>query len=113
MEIVGSSVPRKEGVAKVLGQSIYTADMTVPDCLYGRTIRSTIPRGIIKQIRFGGGIPWDQFTIVLARDIPGKNIVTLIETDQPFLAEREIRHIGEPIALIAHSDRELLERALA
>ncbi len=112
MRTVGSSVHRKEGIAKVLGDSIYTADMKTGDCLYGRTIRSTIPHGRIKEVRFADGIPWNEFVIVLPRDIPGKNVVTLIEADQPFLADREIRHIAEPVALVAHSNRELLERAL-
>src|SRR5262249_4114193 len=70
------------------------------------------PHGSIKEIRFKDGIPWNEFTVVLPQDIPGKNIVTLIEPDQPFLADREIRHIAEPVALIAHTDRDLLERAL-
>ena len=50
MQIVGTSVPRKEGIAKVLGQSVYTADMSVEHCLYGRTVRSTVPHATIKQI---------------------------------------------------------------
>ena len=39
---------------------------------------------------------------------PGRNIVALIDDDQPCLAEREIRHFAEPILLLAHEDRETL-----
>jgi CO/xanthine dehydrogenase Mo-binding subunit/aerobic-type carbon monoxide dehydrogenase small subunit (CoxS/CutS family) len=112
MRIVGKSVYRKEGLAKVLGQSIYTADMAVDDCLYGRTVRSKVPHGRIRAIRFQPGIPWHEFVTVLPQDIPAKNIVTLIEADQPFLAGDEVRHIAEPLALIAHENRELVEQAL-
>jgi CO/xanthine dehydrogenase Mo-binding subunit len=112
MRVVGRSLYRKEGIPKVSGQAIYTADMKFDDCLYGRTVRSTVPHGRIRQIRFKDGVPWNDFVIVLPRDIPGKNVVTLIETDQPFLADHEIQHIAEPLALIAHSDRDLLESAL-
>jgi CO/xanthine dehydrogenase Mo-binding subunit len=38
--IVGVSVPRKEGRDKVTGQAQYVDDMTLPDMLYGATIRS-------------------------------------------------------------------------
>ncbi len=31
-------------------------------------------------------IPWDEFTIVTAKDIPGANHVALLLEDQPFLA---------------------------
>src|SRR6185295_11086570 len=48
------------------------------------------------------------FTIVDYRDIPGRNIVALIDEDQPCLAERAIRHVAEPILLLAHEYRETL-----
>src|SRR4029077_13793884 len=35
-----------------------------------------------------------------------KNVIALIEDDQPALAEREIRHFAEPIPLIAHAGRD-------
>jgi CO/xanthine dehydrogenase Mo-binding subunit len=111
-QVVGKSIPRKEGVQKVNGKAVYVDDMKVENCLYGKTVRSLVPRGRIKQIRFKAGVPWDQFVIVLPRDIPGKNIVTLIDTDQPFLAESEIKHVAEPLALIAHPDKYLVEKAL-
>ncbi|MBI4471340.1 MAG: xanthine dehydrogenase family protein [Acidobacteria bacterium] len=112
MRAIGHNIVRKEGLAKVLGQAVYTADMEIDNCLYGRTVRSAVPHGRIRQIRFKEGIPWRDFVIVLPSDIPGKNGVTLIDSAQPFLAENEIHHIGEPLALIAHTDRELLETAL-
>ncbi len=110
--IIGRSLPRNEARAKVTGKAVYVDDMKPADCLYGKTIRSTIPRGLIREIRFLEGIPWDEFTLVLPCDIPGKNNVTLIEDSQPFLAEHEIRHRAEPLALIAHPDRNFVERAV-
>jgi CO/xanthine dehydrogenase Mo-binding subunit len=110
-QTIGKNILRKEGIPKVTGRAIYADDMPVENCLYGRTIRSAIPHGIIKEIRFKPGIPWSDFTIVLPKDIPGLNAVTLIDTEQPFLAIREIQHLAEPIALIAHSDKELLDKA--
>src|SRR5262249_54824066 len=111
-ETIGKSVLRKEGVSKVTGRAVYADDMSFDGCLYGRTVRSTVPHGVIKEIRFNPEFPWKEFTIVLPEDIPGKNCVTLIDTEQPFLAHREIQHLAEPLALIAHHDKELLEKAL-
>jgi CO/xanthine dehydrogenase Mo-binding subunit len=103
---VGRNVPRKEGRDKVIGRALYVDDLTFPGMLHGRTIRSTIPRGEITDIR----LDFDRtgFTVADWRDIPGKNAVALIEDDQPCLAEREIRHFAEPILLVAHEDRERL-----
>ena len=71
--IVGVSVPRKEGRDKVTGQAQYVDDMTLPGMLYGATVRSQIPRGKIRKIIFGPEVAWDEFVIVSAKDIPGRN----------------------------------------
>jgi len=47
---VGRSVPRREGADKVTGRARYTDDIAVPGAWYGRTIRSTIARGVIRSI---------------------------------------------------------------
>jgi CO/xanthine dehydrogenase Mo-binding subunit len=110
---VGVSVPRKEGRDKVTGLAQYVDDMTLPGMLYGATVRSTIPRGKIKEINFGPGIAWDEFVIVSAKDIPGKNCIALIVDDQPCLVDETVNHPEEPILLLAHSDRHLLLKAVA
>jgi CO/xanthine dehydrogenase Mo-binding subunit len=110
--IVGKSVPRKEGRDKVTGRSQYVDDMVLPEMLFGATVRSRIPRGRIKQITFPSEIPWDEFTIVSAKDIPGKNCISLIGDDQPCLANEFINHPEEPILLLAHPDRYLLPKAV-
>ena len=55
---VGKSLYRKEGMQKVTGHAVYADDMKVENCLHGKTVRRTVPRGLIKQIRFKEGIPW-------------------------------------------------------
>jgi CO/xanthine dehydrogenase Mo-binding subunit len=103
---VGRNVLRKEGAEKVSGTARYVDDITFPGLLYGRTIRSTVPAGAIVNVR--PNFKASGFTIVNHRDIPGRNVIALIDNDQPCLAEREIRHVAEPIVLLAHADREQL-----
>lgn len=110
--IVGTSVPRMEGRDKVTGQAQYVDDMVLPEMLYGATIRSRIPRGKIKRITFGRGINWNEFVIVSAKDIRGKNCIALIADDQPCLADGIVNHPEEPILLLAHPDRHLLPKAV-
>src|SRR6202158_6027442 len=110
--IVGVSVPRKEGRDKVTGQAQYVDDMTLPNMLYGATVRSQIPRGKIRKITFGPGIAWNEFVVVTAKDIPGKNVIALIVEDQPCLADGLVNHPEEPILLLAHPDRHLLPQAV-
>ncbi len=110
--IVGVSVPRKEGRDKVTGQAQYIDDMTLPNMLYGATVRSQVPRGRIRKITFGPGIAWDEFVVVTAKDIPGKNVIALIVDDQPCLAHGIVNHPEEPILLLAHPNRHLLPQAV-
>lgn len=109
--LFGHSVIRKEGREKVTGRARYVDDLTFPGMLHGVTVRSSVARGRIRGIRFGEGIPWKEFTVVTAADIPGKNEIALIEHDQPCLAAEAINHPEEPIVLLAHADRYLLEEA--
>jgi CO/xanthine dehydrogenase Mo-binding subunit len=120
MTLVGKPIPRKEGRKKVTGAALYVDDLKFDGMLHGVTVRSSVPRGRIKSISFeqppatAGGtdpIPWDEFTILTAKDIPGENYVALILNDQPYLADTVVNHPEEPIVLLAHHDKYLLEEA--
>jgi CO/xanthine dehydrogenase Mo-binding subunit len=110
-EIVGKPVPRKEGRSKVTGAARYVDDLRMPGMLHGATVRSPSARGRIRAVTFGEGIPWDEFVVVTAADIPGENAVALILLDQPYLAAEFVNHAEEPVLLLAHEDKHLLERA--
>src|ERR1700731_1495743 len=86
--------------------------MVLPNLLFGATVRSQIPRGRIRKITFDPGIAWDEFVIVSAKDIPGKNCIALIGDDQPCLTNEFVNHPEEPILLLAHPDRYLLPQAV-
>ncbi len=108
---IGKPVPRKEGRKKVTGQALYVDDLSFPDMLHGATVRSPVARGKITNISFDGDIPWDEFVIVTAKDIPGGNYVALILNDQPYLADGFVNHPEEPVLLLAHKDKYLVEEA--
>jgi CO/xanthine dehydrogenase Mo-binding subunit len=110
-KLFGHSVIRKEGRDKVTGRAQYVDDLSFPGMIHGATVRSSIARGRIRGVRYGDGIPWSEFTIVTAADIPGKNEIAVITHDQPCLADQFINHPEEPIVLLAHPDKYLLEEA--
>src|SRR5262245_37654242 len=110
--IIGEAVPRKEGRDKVTGRAHYVDDIRLPAMIYGATVRSSVARGRIRKITFGAGISWEEFTVVTAKDIPGKNCISLILEDQPCLAEESVNHPEEPILLLAHPDKYRLRKAV-
>ena len=110
--IVGAPVPRKEGVDKLLGRARYVDDIDREGMWHGATVRSSIPRGLIRSIAFDRRIDWGEFTVVTAADIPGENCIQLIVADQPCLADGKVNHCEEAILLLAHPDKHKLREAV-
>src|SRR5436189_1402190 len=106
------SMHRREGLAKLTGRERYVDDLPLDDFLWGMTVRSPAARGRVAAIRFGNDIDWSQFVVVDHRDIPGPNVVALIEQDQPVLAAGYVRHVHEPVLLVAHRSRDEARRAV-
>jgi len=103
---------RREALAKLTGREQYVDDLPLDGFLWGMTVRSPAPRGRVTAVRFGKDVDWSQFVVVDDRDIPGPNVVALIEEDQPVLAAGYVRHVHEPVLLVAHASREAARRAV-
>jgi CO/xanthine dehydrogenase Mo-binding subunit len=108
---VGQNVLRKEGHEKLTGAARYVDDIALDSMLYGKTVRSSVPRARIESVTLDPAFDWSRVVVVDHRDIPGPNYVALIERDQPLLAESEVRHAEEPILLVAADTRDLAEEA--
>jgi CO/xanthine dehydrogenase Mo-binding subunit len=111
--IVGTAVPRKEGVDKLLGRARYIDDIEHEGMWHGATVRSTVPRGLIRSIGFDRNIDWSEFAVVTAADIPGHNHIQLIFADQPCLADGQVNHCDEAVVLVAHPDKRKAREAAA
>ena len=111
VRFVGEAVPRKEGRGKVTGAARYVDDLSLPGMLHGVTVRSPMARGRIRAVKFTGDLPWDEFTIVTAKDVPPPNRIALILDDQPCLADDVVNHAEEPVVLLAHADKAMVEKA--
>ena len=104
---VGTNVRRKDGPRRSPARRGTPTTSSFPACSTGGPIRSHDPaRDDPRHPPRLRSRPASRSSI--ARDIPGRNVVALIEDDQPCLAEREVRHVAEPILLLAHEDRETL-----
>jgi CO/xanthine dehydrogenase Mo-binding subunit len=105
--------PRREGPAKLTGEAKFADDLVFPGAWFGATIRSTQPHARLLGIELDDAFDWKRIVVVSAEDIPGENIVSLIDDDQPVLVPvgGEIRHQAEACALIAAPDRATLQEA--
>lgn len=104
--IIGQDIVRADGPAKVTGEALYVDDVRPEGCLYAATVRSAHARARIEGIRLDPDFDWTDITVATAADVPGENVIYLMTEDQPVLAQHEIRHVSEPVALVAASTRD-------
>ncbi|MCB9571536.1 MAG: xanthine dehydrogenase family protein [Kofleriaceae bacterium] len=107
---VGRPVPRVDGVAKVTGAAHYVDDLDLPGAWHGATVRSTVAHGVLDAVDLDPDYDWTDVVVVTAADIAaagGRNVVTLIEEDQPALVPLggRVMHVDEAIALVAAPTR--------
>src|SRR5260221_8909000 len=111
---VGASVPRVDGVAKVTGRALYLDDLDAAGAWHGATVRSTVAHGVLEAIELDPAFDWSRVVVATAADIPGRNVIALIEDDQPALVAigARVMHVAEAIALVAAPTRELAFAAM-
>jgi CO/xanthine dehydrogenase Mo-binding subunit len=112
--IVGQRVRRPDALDKVKGTALYVEDIPIAGALVAGVLRSPHAHARIKRLdvaaaRATAGV----HAVLTAADIPGKNLIPMIQSDWPVLAAGEVRHVGEAVALVAAEDRESLAAALA
>ena len=111
-QVVGRSTPRVEGEFKVTGKALYSADLNLPDILWGRCLRSPIPYGRIRRIDTSKAsqVPGVK-AVITGQDVAGLRIGRCIY-DTPVLADGVVRFIGEKVAAVAAETRLAAEQAL-
>jgi 4-hydroxybenzoyl-CoA reductase subunit alpha len=115
--VINTPVHNIDGITKITGRAKYTFDITLPQMLYGKILRSFYPHAEIIDI-----------DITKAERLKGvKAVVTGKDTlgikqgiwrrfkelcDEEILARNKVRYIGEPVAVVAAVDEDTAEEAL-
>jgi CO/xanthine dehydrogenase Mo-binding subunit len=112
---VGTSVSRVDGIEKATGQAKFTADLSFPDLLEARILRSPVPHAIVESIDIGKAEALPGVCAILTRaDL--KEIDPFYGNclrDRPLLALDRVRFVGEPVAVVAAEDALTAEEALS
>ena len=104
---VGESAPRVDAPPKVKGEFQYGSDLSREGMLYGATLRSPHAHARIVRIDVAAARRMPGVRAVLtADDLPTQERFGLMRADQPVLATRVVRHVGEPVAIVAADDPE-------
>ena len=112
MRSVGIPSPRVEGEQKVGGAAVYAVDVTLPEMLWAKVLRSPIAHGRIKKIDSSKALALPGVKAVLSgADLAGAKIGKKI-VDMPLLADQVVRYIGEKVAAVAAESEAVAEAAL-
>ena len=100
LTVIGKSVPRQNGRAKVTGATHFTVDIKLPGMLHGRILRSSQPHAEVRSIDSAA-----------AARYPGvRAIFPVVTPGDP--AAATVRYIGAPIAAVAAVSMAAAEAAL-
>lgn len=106
-----ASEVRKDAREKVTGQACYTADVAA-DAWWVAAVRSPHHHARLLHIDASASLRLPGVKrVITAADIPGSKQICDLMDDQPALAIDEIRHQGEPVALVVAVDRDTAHRA--
>ena len=113
--VVGKPLARLEARAKVTGRAEYVHNLTVPNMLHAKVLRSTVAHGRIRKLDVSAA----RATPGVFAVYTGEDIKTIIAEpyygpafhDQPILAIDKVRHVGEPVAVVLAADVHVAETA--
>jgi xanthine dehydrogenase YagR molybdenum-binding subunit len=99
LAVIGKSIPRQDGRAKVTGATRFTVDVRLPGMLYGRILRSALPHAEVRSI-----------DVSAAERHPGVRAVLVIAQPND-AAKATLRYIGAPVAAVAADSMAAAEEA--
>ena len=111
MTVVGVSVPRSDGEAKVRGDAVFGVDLAMPGMLHARLLRAPVPAGFIRRIDTSAAATCaGVHDVVTGADV--RNVrAGVVVSDTPLFATDYIAYEGEPIAAVLADTPERAEAA--
>jgi xanthine dehydrogenase large subunit len=115
MAWVGKTIPHDSAVGHVTGQAEFIDDITPRrDELFVSFIGSPVTCGELLSIEPATAEQISEaVALFTSQDIEGTNDIGPVFQDEPFLAERKLQFLRQPVAVIAAASREALASARA
>lgn len=119
MKYVNTSVEKKDAMALVTGQPVYTDDLAPKDCLIVKLLRSLHAHALIEEIDTKAALKVPGIACVLTyQDVPqdrftfaGQTYPELSPYDRLILDKR-VRFVGDAVAIVAGENEKAVDKAL-
>ncbi len=103
--VVGKARRRVDGRAKVLGQTRFADDLTLPRMLHCKLLRSPLPHAEIKRIETSKAEARSGVHLVLTgADLPIEFGILPVSQDEEALCGKRVRYVGDPVAAVIACD---------
>lgn len=119
MRVVGQPVRKKDAMALVTGQPVFTDDLAPRDCLIVKVLRSPHANAMVKSIRtdIAKKVPGIE-AVYTWEDVPKERFTMAGQTypePSPYdrlILDPHVRFVGDPVAIVAGEDEACVDRAL-
>ena len=110
-KIIGQEVPRRDGLAKATGATLFADDIPIDNCTYMKVVRSPYHHAKIISIDKTAALAVPGVLAVFtAEDVKGTNILKMAGDDQPVICAGKVRMVGDPVAaVVATTERAAIE----
>ena len=109
--ILGKRLPRIDALDKATGKALYSADITLPNMLYGKVLRSPCAHAIIRRLDISRAQALKGVkAIITAADIPKNKAFD--PSIVPYLAKGKSLFVGHAVAVVAAINTDIAEKAL-
>lgn len=113
LRTVGRPVLKIDAEGKLRGKAQYADDISFPDMLQLKVLRSWMPRARIEGLDVSKATRLPGVKgVFTAKDIPGTNRAGPRVKDEYVLCEKEVNAVGDPIALVAAASEEVALKAI-
>jgi CO/xanthine dehydrogenase Mo-binding subunit len=111
---VGKNAHRVDGIEKVTGKAVYTADIELPGMAYAKILRSPVAHARLLRVDASKAAAAKGVMAVLTREeIKDLNYrYGATYKDQSIVAVDKLRYVGDPVAAVLASDPATAEEAL-
>ncbi|MGB4503312.1 MAG: molybdopterin cofactor-binding domain-containing protein [Syntrophaceticus sp.] len=123
LNIVGKSVKRRDALAKVTGEAIFSTDVKLPGMLYAKVLRSPYPHARIKKIdvskaeqlpgvkavAYHENVPKIKFNTSATMTFTVPDLEPVLDQ---YIFDDVVRYVGDEVAAVAAVSEEIARQAL-
>ena len=119
MREVGKRVRKKDAMALVTGQPVYTDDLAPKECLIVKVLRSPHANAIVEEVNKTVALKVPGVEAIYTwEDVPKERFAQAGQTYpewSPYdrlILDRHVRFVGDPVAIVAGENEACVDRAL-